>query len=157
MLHAVPDILARIVDHKRAELSRSLPRRGELERRAASRIDHRNFRDALTARQPAIIAEIKRASPSKGTLTNAFDPAFIAGLYATGGAAALSVLTDHEFFRGSLADLESARAAVALPVLRKDFTIDEFQSRRNRAQLCFRRRGGAERPDRREIFPGQPP
>lgn len=76
--------------------------------------------------QPAIIAEIKKASPSKGILAHEFDPRSMAREYASGGAAALSVLTDREFFQGSLADLESARAACKVPVLRKDFTIDEF-------------------------------
>jgi indole-3-glycerol phosphate synthase len=79
----------------------------------------------LTAKQPAIIAEIKKASPSKGTFPGHFDPASIARQYASGGAAVLSVLTDEQFFQGSLADLEAARAAVAIPVLRKDFTLDE--------------------------------
>jgi indole-3-glycerol phosphate synthase len=126
MVHAVPDILARIVDHKRAELSHHLSRRGELQRRAADRMGHRDFRAALIAKQPAIIAEIKQASPSKGTLSTNFDPAAIAGSYASGGAAALSVLTDAKFFQGSLNDLEDARRTVSIPVLRKDFTIDEF-------------------------------
>jgi indole-3-glycerol phosphate synthase len=87
---------------------------------------HRDFRAALTAGRPAIIAEIKRASPSKGLLAPSFDPAAIAKAYEEGGAAALSVLTDGPFFQGSLAHLGEARAAVNLPVLRKDFTIDEF-------------------------------
>ncbi|MBZ5633910.1 MAG: indole-3-glycerol phosphate synthase TrpC [Acidobacteriia bacterium] len=126
MVRAVPDILARIVEHKRAELVRDGARRGELERRAVSRKDHRDFRRALTARAPAIIGEIKKASPSKGVLADQFDPASIAKMYASGGAAALSVLTDRQFFQGSLGDLEAARAAVTLPVLRKDFTLDEF-------------------------------
>ena len=126
MVHAVPDILARIVDQKRAELARSLPRRAELERRADQRSGHRDFRAALTARQPAIIGEIKKASPSQGALAADFDPASIARAYSSGGAAALSVLTDREFFHSSLQDLETARAAVSLPVLRKDFTVDEF-------------------------------
>ncbi len=83
------------------------------------------FKRALTANQPAIIAEIKKASPSKGVLCHHFDPEAIAKMYAAGGAAALSVLTDQEFFQGTLGDLERARAAVTIPVLRKDFTIDE--------------------------------
>ena len=127
MVKAVPDILARIVDHKRAELAAALPRRAELEKRAHSRADQRNFRGALVAQRPAIIAEIKKASPSKGVFAESFDPASIARIYAAGGAAALSVLTDGEFFQGSLRDLEAARSAAAVPVLRKDFTIDEFQ------------------------------
>jgi len=73
-----------------------------------------------------VIGEIKKASPSKGVFTEHFDPASNARMYASGGAAALSVLTDREFFHGSLSDLEIARAAVSVPVLRKDFTLDEL-------------------------------
>jgi len=126
MVRAVPDILTRIVEHKRAELARDLPQRAELERRAATRTDHRDFHRALTGHPPSVIGEIKKASPSKGIFTEHFDPASNARMYAGGGAAALSVLTDREFFHGSLADLETARAAVSVPVLRKDFTLDEF-------------------------------
>jgi indole-3-glycerol phosphate synthase len=126
MVHAVPDILARIVAHKRAALGAESSGRAALEKRAEERSDVRDFKHALTAQPPAILAEIKRASPSKGVFADQFDPASIARRYARGGAAALSVLTDREFFQGSLADLESARAAVPAPVLRKDFTIDEF-------------------------------
>ena len=126
MVHAVPGILARIVDRKRAALAEALPGRAALEKRASERRESRDFKLALTARQPAIIAEIKRASPSKGVLATRLDPASIARIYAQAGAAALSVLTDREFFLGSLADLESARAAMNIPVLRKDFTIDDF-------------------------------
>jgi indole-3-glycerol phosphate synthase len=125
MAVVVPDILARIVDHKRAELRNTSERRSELERIAANRQDVRNFRTSLIASAPAIIAEIKKASPSKGLLAGDFNPAAIARLYAAGGASALSVLTDRKFFQGSVEDLCAARAAVALPVLRKDFTIDE--------------------------------
>jgi indole-3-glycerol phosphate synthase len=125
MAVVVPDILARIVDHKRTELRSTTEQRAELERAAANRKDVRNFRAALIASQPAIIAEIKKASPSKGVLSENFNPAAIASLYESGGAAALSVLTDREFFKGSLDDLEAARNAVGVPVLRKDFTIDE--------------------------------
>lgn len=85
----------------------------------------RDFRAALAARQPAIIAEIKKASPSKGLLAADFQPVRMATAYAGGGAAALSVLTDQRFFQGSLDDLKAARSAVRLPVLRKDFTLDE--------------------------------
>jgi indole-3-glycerol phosphate synthase len=126
MVRAVPDILARIVEHKRAELAQGAALRGELERRASSRADYRDFRSALTSRAPAIIGEIKKASPSKGVLAGQFDPASIARMYSSGGAAALSVLTDRKFFQGEMGDLEAARAAVSLPVLRKDFTLDEF-------------------------------
>lgn len=126
MAVVVPDILARIVDHKRTELRNTSQQRAELERTAANRRDVRNFRAALTASQPAIISEIKKASPSKGILSKDFNPAAIAQVYEAGGAAAISVLTDREFFKGSLDDLLAARAAIQLPVLRKDFTIDEF-------------------------------
>ena len=126
MVRAIPDILARIVEHKRAELAQDVARRGALERRAADRTDYRDFRAALIANPPAIIAEIKKASPSKGMLASHFDPSSIARTYSNGGAAALSVLTDRQFFQGSLGDLETARAAVSFPVLRKDFTLDEF-------------------------------
>jgi indole-3-glycerol phosphate synthase len=131
MVRAVPDILARIVEHKRAELVAELApdavaRRGELERRAADRSDPRDFRRALIAQPPSVIGEIKKASPSKGVLAESFDAASLARTYMSGGAAALSVLTDRQFFQGALSDLEAARAAVLLPVLRKDFTLDEF-------------------------------
>jgi indole-3-glycerol phosphate synthase len=126
MVPVVPNILARIVGHKRSELPALSARRAEWERRAADRRDHRDFRAALTSNPPSILAEIKKASPSKGVLSASFDPASIARRYHTGGAAALSVLTDREFFQGCLDDLQSARSAAALPVLRKDFTIDEL-------------------------------
>jgi len=126
MVKTVPDILARIVDYKRRELVEARPRRADLEKRAAARRDFRDFGAALTAPGPSIIAEIKKASPSKGVFTRDFDPASIARNYGEGGAAALSVLTDREFFQGGLDDLEAARGSVRVPVLRKDFTIDEF-------------------------------
>jgi indole-3-glycerol phosphate synthase len=130
MVQAIPDILARIAESKRTALAGALPRRAELERRAAALTGRRDFRGALlakaAAKTPAVIAEIKQASPSKGVFTGHFDPVAIARMYSAGGAAALSVLTDEQYFRGSLADLEAARAAVSAPVLRKDFTIDEF-------------------------------
>lgn len=126
MAVAVPDILARIVDHKRSELARVSAERADLERRAGNRPEARDFRAALLQSPPAIIAEIKQASPSKGVFTGDFQPASIAKFYEAGGAAVLSILTDEEFFKGKLADLEAARSAVAIPVLRKDFTIDEI-------------------------------
>jgi indole-3-glycerol phosphate synthase len=134
MVDAIPDILSRIVARKRDALGEIRARRPELERAAQARVESagatRDFRAALTPATliapPAIIAEVKKASPSKGVFTGHFEPAGIARAYASGGAAALSVLTDREFFQGDLKDLEAARAAVNVPVLRKDFTIDEL-------------------------------
>ena len=127
MIQAVPDVLSRIVEHKRVELAERLPARDRLERAAIDNIaSRRDFHAALAARRPSIIAEVKKASPSKGLLAPDFDPSRIARAYANGGASCLSVLTDERFFQGSLGDLEAARAACALPTLRKDFTIDEF-------------------------------
>ena len=126
MTAQVPDILARIVEFKRAQLEQTRGYREILERTAyLARNDHRDFKAALTAQPPAVISEIKKASPSKGLLSADFDPVLIAESYQRGGAAALSVLTDPKFFQGSLQDLEKARDAVQIPVLRKDFTLDE--------------------------------
>lgn len=126
MTAQVPDILARIVEYKRAQLEQSRGYREILEQTAhLARNDHRDFKAALTAQPPAVISEIKKASPSKGLLSADFDPVSIAETYQRGGAAALSVLTDTKFFQGSLQDLEKARNAVSIPVLRKDFTLDE--------------------------------
>ena len=127
MTSAVPDILARIVAHKQQELAAAPVPVESLEVCAAeSKATRRGFAAALRSRTPTIIAEIKKASPSKGVLTEAFDPATIARQYQRGGASALSVLTDGRFFQGSLEDLRTARATVALPALRKDFTIDRY-------------------------------
>jgi indole-3-glycerol phosphate synthase len=127
MQQAPPDVLARIVEQKRVELAGRIARRPEFEVRAeAQRTNRRGFRAALERSASPIIAEAKKASPSKGLLAGDFDPAAIARTYERGGAAALSILTDADFFQGSLEDLEAARAAVSLPVLRKDFTTDEF-------------------------------
>jgi indole-3-glycerol phosphate synthase/phosphoribosylanthranilate isomerase len=124
LIDTIPDILARIVAKKQEELARGVPPTGQWEREAELRLaTRRDFRAALTARTPAIIAEVKKASPSKGLLSADFDPVRIAAAYERGGASALSVLTDESFFQGSLADLQNARAAVSLPVIRKDFTI----------------------------------
>jgi indole-3-glycerol phosphate synthase len=115
------------VDQKRRERANAPVLRADLERMALDAAGaRRDFRAALDASLPAIIAEIKKASPSKGLLTSDFQPARLARDYARGGAAALSVLTDESFFQGSLADLDAAREAVELPVLRKDFTLDEY-------------------------------
>ena len=127
------DILNRIVSVKAEEVkaARALH---PLERVAVTARDAappRDFVGALRAKlaagQPAVIAEVKKASPSKGLLREAFDPAAIARSYEQHGAACLSVLTDSEFFQGKLDDLEAARAACRLPVLRKDFMIDLYQ------------------------------
>jgi indole-3-glycerol phosphate synthase len=126
------DILERIIAVKReeiraAELSAPL----EALRLEASARDKRDFVGALRAKHAAgnaaVIAEVKKASPSKGVLRERFVPADIARSYAKHGAACLSVLTDVQFFQGSAAYLEEARAACDLPVLRKDFIIDPYQ------------------------------
>jgi indole-3-glycerol phosphate synthase len=127
MTQVIPDILSRIVDHKRAELASRSGGVVHLEKQASESIStRRSFKAALTTGKPSIIAEIKKASPSKGLLSDDFNPARTASQYQSGGAAALSVLTDEKFFQGSLADLNAARQACNLPALRKDFTIDAF-------------------------------
>jgi indole-3-glycerol phosphate synthase len=127
LIDTVPDILARIVARKREELAAPRTPLQTLEKRADLALAwRRDFRAGLRKRQPAIIAEMKKASPSRGVLSHSFDPAWLAREYELGGAAALSVLTDQSFFQGSLADLRVAREAAALPVLRKDFTVDEY-------------------------------
>lgn len=128
MLRVPTGILTEIVASKRQEVERLLPLASQLERGAHETVSRRrSFEAALRAHNPAIIAEVKKASPSKGLLQPDFHPATIARAYQAGGAACLSVLTDGPYFQGSLADLESARSAVALPVLRKDFTIHPVQ------------------------------
>ena len=119
-------VLDQIVVRKRAELvaERALVKQEDLERRPVPA--RRQFRAALQSKRPAVIAEIKRASPSAGLIAHDFDPTSIARGYQEAGAAALSVLTDRQFFRGSLDDLVAARTATALPVLRKDFTLDRY-------------------------------
>lgn len=121
-------ILAEIVQHKRQEVTALQEHAVFLEQQAYERKHKpRPFISALRTAETAIIAEIKKASPSRGLLASEFHPALLAQAYEKGGAACLSVLTDHEYFQGSLHDLEVARAASAIPVLRKDFTIDRVQ------------------------------
>ncbi len=127
------DILAKILATKRLEVeaARAAIALPELERRAREASPPRGFAAALQARvaagKPAVIAEIKRASPSKGLIRADFDPARIAASYEANGAACLSVLTDREYFGGSREDLVAARAACRLPVIRKDFIVDPYQ------------------------------
>jgi indole-3-glycerol phosphate synthase len=127
------DILQRIVAVKREEVAhaRTLHGLSSLREQAQAQTPARGFAAALrarvAARQPAVIAEVKKASPSKGVLREHFVPADIARSYEAGGAACLSVLTDERFFQGSAAFLQQARAACGLPVLRKDFLIDTYQ------------------------------
>lgn len=115
------------MSRKREELRASTVPLAELRGIAESVASgRRDFAGALLAKRPAIISEIKKASPSRGVLVENFRPVGLAEQYERGGAAALSVLTDHDFFQGSLADLRAARAACSLPVLRKDFTVSEY-------------------------------
>jgi indole-3-glycerol phosphate synthase len=129
----VSDILDRIVAVKREEIAAAKAKRSEASWRAEaeSRADARAFVAALRAKidsgRAAVIAEVKKASPSKGVLREHFVPAEIAASYERGGAACLSVLTDERFFQGATAYLQQARAACALPVLRKDFMVDAYQ------------------------------
>jgi indole-3-glycerol phosphate synthase len=124
------DILNKIVEVKREEISLARRKRDllSLRRDAESLGSQRDFIASLRAKIDAgragVIAEVKKASPSKGVLRERFAPAEIAESYAQHGAACLSVLTDEKFFQGSLAYLEQARAACALPALRKDFMVD---------------------------------
>ena len=127
------DILQRIVAVKREEIALAKVRRDEasLRRDAEARTGVRDFVAALrtkkAAGRAAVIAEVKKASPSKGVLREHFVPSDIASSYERGGAACLSVLTDERFFQGAAAYLLQARAACALPVLRKDFMVDSYQ------------------------------
>jgi indole-3-glycerol phosphate synthase len=127
-LRTASGILTAIVQHKKEEVGELHTRAAQLEAEAhARKLPPRKFAEALRRHHPAIIAEIKKASPSKGLLQPDFHPALLAHSYEEGGAACLSVLTDRQYFQGNLHDLEAARAAVNLPVLRKDFTIDRVQ------------------------------
>ena len=133
------DILNEIVAVKRQELALALERKplAAVRADAESRVLTRDFEAALRARladgKSAVIAEIKKASPSKGVLRENFVPADIAQSYAEHGAACLSVLTDSQFFQGSVDFLKQARASCQLPVLRKDFIVDPYQVYESRA------------------------
>ncbi|HJH23607.1 MAG TPA: indole-3-glycerol phosphate synthase TrpC [Paenalcaligenes hominis] len=127
------DILAKILQTKKEEVAaaRQLRSEADLLREAKSRKDVRGFVRALNYKisqgQPAVIAEVKKASPSKGVIRENFNPTEIATSYAAHGAACLSVLTDMQYFQGAYDHLRQARAACALPVLRKDFMVDPYQ------------------------------
>ena len=123
-------MLDEIVQHKREELGRrrrEVPR-AELERRSLARRAPLDFARALTPEPGGVrlLAEVKKASPSRGVLAERFDPLALAETYATSGAAALSVLTDEKYFQGSLEFLTAIRDRVEVPLLRKDFTLDEY-------------------------------
>ena len=130
---SLPTILENIIARKHAEVAERSARvsLAELERAARTADAPRGFAKAMLERvarkEAAIIAEIKKASPSKGVIREDFDPAAIAISYPNGGATCLSVLTDVDFFQGSDAYLQQARAACSLPVLRKDFMVDPYQ------------------------------
>ena len=127
------DILERILATKRVEVEQARAARPLVALRADAdrRADQRDFvgalRRKLAAGRPAVIAEVKKASPSKGVLRADFDPAAIARSYAANGAACLSVLTDREYFQGAPEYLAQARDASGLPALRKDFIVDAYQ------------------------------
>ena len=127
------DILKRIVAVKHEEIAeaRRLRDAASMRREALAQPPARDFVGALRAKlgagQPAVIAEIKKASPSKGVIREHFVPAEIAASYARHGAACLSVLTDRQFFQGGPEYLQQARAACSLPALRKDFMVDAYQ------------------------------
>lgn len=131
--HQAPTILRNIIARKYEEIAQRSAQvsLSSLEAVAAGADATRGFERALiermAARQPAVIAEIKKASPSKGVIREDFDPVAIAQSYERAGAACLSVLTDVDFFQGSDAYLQAARGATALPVIRKDFVVDPYQ------------------------------
>ena len=121
--------LDQILDVKRQEIEALRPRREEMRRAALLRNDFRSFHAALDQGpdELALIAEVKKASPSVGVIADSFDPVSIATNYARAGANAISVLTDEQFFQGRLEYLAQIRAAVGVPLLRKDFILDELQ------------------------------
>ena len=134
-----PEILTKIIEHKKNELVERkqhmpLAKMQEMANDAPSpRGFERALRGAQAAKRPGVIAEMKRASPSKGVLRENFNPMEIAASYQANGASCVSVLTDTEFFKGSCAILELARKTCFLPILRKDFIIDPYQVYETRA------------------------
>jgi indole-3-glycerol phosphate synthase len=122
-------ILDTIVEHKWSEITaaRAVVPEFELERRAAALPAARDFSGALRQPGVSIIAEIKKASPSAGVIRSDFDPVAIAKIYERHGADCISVLTDEQFFQGSLANMSAVRAATRIPVLRKEFILDRYQ------------------------------
>jgi indole-3-glycerol phosphate synthase len=122
--------LDEIISAKRREVKQLWSRAAELERQARSRNDFRDFRSALQQSDGglAVIAEIKKASPSAGVIASSFDPVEIAKNYELDSANAISVLTDTKFFQGKLQDLADVRRTVSVPLLRKDFILDEIQT-----------------------------
>lgn len=133
----IPTVLTRIIDRKFEEIAERSQTisiddlKAQIEANLGGATDPRGFvksmQNALAEGRSAVIAEIKKASPSKGVLREQFLPADIAQSYAAGGASCLSVLTDVDFFQGATEYLQQARAACSLPVIRKDFIVDEYQ------------------------------
>jgi len=122
-----PDILRAIVATKRREVAALEPRVRELEARAADAPPPRDFAAALVRDHVAVIAEVKRRSPGAGEIRPGLDAAELAGSYEAAGAGASSVLTERDYFGGTLEDLREARSATRIPALRKDFTLDALQ------------------------------
>lgn len=123
----MPSILDKIVTHKRFELEKATTPLAELQAAVSDAPPVRDFATALTSDEVSLIAEVKKASPSKGVIRADFNPVEIARAYSAGGASCISVLTDENFFQGKLEYLTAIRNAVDLPLLRKDFVLSEYQ------------------------------